>query len=64
MTRTHKPNSVLTLEETAKILRVARNSAYAAAARGEIPTIRIGRKILVPVAQLEKMLGANPLIAA
>jgi hypothetical protein len=34
----------------------SRNAAYDAAARGEIPTIRIGRLLRVPVRALEKML--------
>ena len=40
----------LTIPETAKLL------GYEAARRGEIPTIRIGRRILVPVAALERKL--------
>ena len=39
-----------------KYFGLSRNSAYDAAARGEIPTIRIGRLIRVPVRALEKML--------
>jgi hypothetical protein len=35
---------------------LGRGAAYAAAARGEIPTIRIGRKLRVPIAALERML--------
>jgi hypothetical protein len=31
-------------------------SAYAAASRGQIPTIRIGRLLRVPVALLDRML--------
>lgn len=36
---------------------LGRNASYAAAARGEIPTVRIGKKIRVPVAQLLRQLG-------
>ncbi|MGA8724142.1 MAG: hypothetical protein WB565_03820 [Acidimicrobiales bacterium] len=36
---------------------LCRNSAYAAAARGDLPTIRLGRRLVVPVAQLRRMLG-------
>ena len=35
---------------------LSRNGAYAAADRGELPTIRIGRLLRVPVRALEAML--------
>lgn len=35
---------------------LGRNASYAAAARGEIPTIRIGSRLRVPIAALDKML--------
>ena len=39
---------------------LSRNGAYAAAERGEIPTIKIGRLLKVPVRALEQMLdGAS-----
>ena len=46
----------LTIDEAAKVLGVGRNKAYEAAKRGEIPTIKIGKRILVPRAALERML--------
>jgi hypothetical protein len=40
---------------------LSRAGSYAAATRGDIPTIRIGRKIRVPVVALERMLvNAKP----
>jgi excisionase family DNA binding protein len=39
-----------------KYFGMHRNTAYAAAARGEIPTVRIGRLLRVPVRALERML--------
>ena len=36
---------------------LARCAAYAAARKGDIPTIRIGGKIMVPVAPLAEKLG-------
>lgn len=42
--------------EAAGILRLSKASAYAAAERGEIPTIRIGRRLLVPTAALRRLL--------
>jgi hypothetical protein len=35
---------------------LSRNASYDAAARGEIPTIKIGRLLRVPVRALERML--------
>ena len=50
---------VVTLNEAALILRISRGSAYEAAKRKEIPTIRIGRRLLVPCDALERMLSGN-----
>jgi hypothetical protein len=36
---------------------LAKNASYAAAARGEIPIIKIGSRLRVPVAALERMLA-------
>lgn len=36
---------------------LCRNTSYAAAAKGEIPTIRIGRLLKVPTAALRAKLG-------
>lgn len=46
------------LKEAARRLSIGRNSAYAAALSGEIPTIRIGKKILVPIRALEELLNS------
>ena len=50
---------VLTIEEAAKILRVSTDSAYEAARRGEIPSLRIGRRILVPKRALLYMIDGD-----
>lgn len=47
----------LTVEEAAATLGISRAFAYEAVSRGEIPSIRIGRRVLVPRAALERMLG-------
>ena len=44
----------LTIPETATVLGIGRSAAYEAAHTGEIPTIRIGKRILVPVVALER----------
>ena len=49
------------IEEAARELGLSRNSAYDAAKRGDLPTIRMGRRLLVPRAALEALL--NPAAA-
>jgi excisionase family DNA binding protein len=49
----------ISVEEAGRWLGVSRNTAYEAAARGEIPTIKIGRLIRVPVAPFERLLGMS-----
>ncbi len=43
--------------EAARILGISRNSAYEGVRRGEIPVIRVGGRILVPAAALNRLLG-------
>jgi excisionase family DNA binding protein len=49
----------LTVDETRKKLGLSRGLIYQAIHKGEIPSVRIGRRILIPRAALEKLL-ANP----
>ena len=49
----------LTIEETARYLDVSRTSAYRAAKAGEIPTISVGRRLLVPTAALRRLLALD-----
>ncbi len=51
-----KNRAVLTVDETAEALGISRNSAYKAVAEGQIPSIRVGRRILVLRKPLTKML--------
>ena len=48
--------ATMSVPEAGSVLGISRNAAYAAAARGEIPVIRIGGRLLVPAAALERML--------
>jgi excisionase family DNA binding protein len=50
---------VLTVPEAAALLRISTRSYYAAAARGEVPARHIGRRIVVPGAQLARFLGGE-----
>ena len=46
----------ITVPEVALMLGICRNFAYELVRRGEIPTIRFGKRILVPRIALEKIL--------
>jgi excisionase family DNA binding protein len=46
----------LSVEEAGRILGISRGAAYARAEDGSIPTIRMGKRLLVPKAALDKML--------
>ncbi|WMT71073.1 helix-turn-helix domain-containing protein [Bradyrhizobium sp. Ash2021] len=50
------PSLVYRVPEAGAILGLTRNGAYAAAKRGDIPTIRIGKLLRVPVRAVERML--------
>lgn len=47
----------ISVEQAAAILGISRNHAYDSVRNGEIPGIRIGKRVLVPIAKLKKMLG-------
>ena len=47
----------MTVGECAKILGIGRQLAYDKVKTGEIPVIRIGRRLLVPRRALEKLLA-------
>jgi excisionase family DNA binding protein len=45
----------MSVPEAGRVLGIGRNAAYEAARRGEIPTIKIGRLLRVPVVAMERM---------
>lgn len=49
----------ISIDEAAVVLGIARSSAFQAAHRGEIPTVRFGRRLRVPTAALRNMLGLD-----
>ena len=49
----------LTVEEASALLGISRAFAYEAVRRGEIPSIRIGRRVLVPKIALERLVGGD-----
>ena len=48
----------ISVEQAAQILGLGRTAAYEAARRGEFPTRRLGRRVVVPVPALLEWLGA------
>lgn len=61
---TESTADVLTVTEAARLLRLSRNSTYAAVKRGEIPSRRVGRRLLIPRDALQRFLdGASTCIA-
>jgi excisionase family DNA binding protein len=49
----------LTVPEAARVLRIGRNSAYEAIRRQEIPSVRLGRRLLVPKQALLRLLSGE-----
>lgn len=50
---------VMTVPEAGEKLGLGRNAAYEAAARGDIPTIKIGKLLKVPKVAFERMLSGE-----
>ena len=49
----------ISVEDAARLLGISRGLAYEAARRGDLPVIRLGRRLLVPRARLYELLGAD-----
>jgi len=50
------PETLAVPEAGKRYFNLSRNGSYAAAARGELPTVRIGRLLRVPVRACERIL--------
>jgi excisionase family DNA binding protein len=48
---------VYSVDEVAEMLHISRPSAFQGVRNGQIPHIRVGRRILIPVCAFEKMLA-------
>ena len=48
---------VLTVDEAAYLLNISRGLAYELVARGELPAIRLGRRIVIPRVAMEELMG-------
>lgn len=58
MTLKELPPTV-TIEQAGQMLGISRRSAYRAAARGDLPALRLGRRLIVPTARLLELLGMS-----
>jgi len=47
----------LTVEQAAKLLGIGRSTAYELVHTGDIPSLRLGRRIVVPIGQIATQLG-------
>jgi excisionase family DNA binding protein len=50
--------TVFTVTEAAKILRISKWAAYEAVKNKELPTVQIGRRLIVPRLAVERLLSA------
>ena len=56
MTETISETKTVTVPEAAKMLGIGRNLAYEAARAGDLPTLKFGKRLVVPVAALQRLL--------
>jgi excisionase family DNA binding protein len=55
-----KERLTLTVDEAAELLGVSRSTAYSLVRQGELPSLRLGRRIVVPVRRLLALLDGGP----
>jgi excisionase family DNA binding protein len=58
---TQVDSKTIKVSEAASLLGISRISAYRAVASGQIPALKIGHRLLVPLAAIEKMLMVGEL---
>ncbi len=56
MSKENNESLVYSVTEAGKLLGLSRGSAYEAVKNGQIPSVKIGSRILVPKKALEKLL--------
>lgn len=55
-----RQRGAVSVEDAAHLLGIGRQTAYAAARDGTLHTVRIGRRLIVPVSALVELLEAGP----
>jgi len=53
----------VSVEEAGRLLGISRGTAYEAAKSGSIPVIRIGKRLLVPKAALQRLLNGETAVS-
>jgi excisionase family DNA binding protein len=53
----------ITVDEAADVLAITRTGAYQAVRRGEIPSVRVGRRLIIPTTSLLRLLGVDDITA-
>lgn len=59
MTELQELPPTITVERAAEILGISRRSAYRAVATGGLPSLKLGRRLVVPTPRLLEMLGVG-----
>lgn len=52
-----RERATCSVPEAGDLLGLSRSAAYRAVDEGQIPTIRLGRRLVVPVPELRRMIG-------
>lgn len=50
-------SAVITVNECSKLLKLSKGSIYQGCLTGEIPHVKVGRRILIPRIAIQKLLG-------
>jgi excisionase family DNA binding protein len=58
-TETRPERLTLTVEEAAQLLGIGRSLAYGLVATGDLPSIRLGRRILIPRVAVDVLLTSG-----
>jgi excisionase family DNA binding protein len=53
----NEPRLTLTVGEAAKLLRLSRAFTYELVARGDLPSLRFGRRVVIPRIAIERILN-------
>lgn len=49
-----------TVQEAARLLGISRGLAYELVKQGRLPVVRLGKRLVVPRAALQRLLGESP----